>query len=113
MIKLLGILAAMIAPTAPGAGSEQPLRMVAESVSLGIRIQVIGSADANCEASFTLEVSSDGNHSIHKGTVALEPGHPVTLSTVNVGVPAGRPWRASLKVESRGQQAYEQVASSS
>jgi hypothetical protein len=79
----------------------------------GIRIQVIGSADANYEASFVLEVASEGNRSLHHGTVALEPGQPVTLSTVTVGVPAGRPWRASLKVEPRGRQAYEQVESSS
>jgi hypothetical protein len=113
MIKLLGILAAMIAPTAPGAESERPVRMVAESVTQGIRIQVVASADANYEASFVLEVASDGNRSTHKGSVALEPGQPVTLSTVTVGVPAGRPWRASLKVEPRGRESYEQVESSS
>jgi hypothetical protein len=113
MFKLLGILAAMIAPIGSRAESQHPVRMVAEPVQQGIRIQVIGSADANFEASFVLEVASEGNRSLHHGTVALEPGQPVTLSTVTVGVPAGRSWRASLKVEPRGRQAYEQVESSS
>jgi hypothetical protein len=90
-----------------------PVRFVAEPVAQGIRIQVIAAGDAGYEAAFELEVASEGNRSLHRGSVVLEEGQPVILSTVTIGVAAGRPWRAALKVEPRGRQAYEQVETSS
>lgn len=113
MVKLFGILAAMIASPAPPDVAAPPVRFVAESVDQGIRIQVIGAGETGYEASFELEVTSEGNRSLHRGSVVLEAGQPVILSTVTVGLQAGRPWRASLKVEPKGRQAYEQVQSSS
>jgi len=74
MLKLVGVLAAVMSslPGAPAGGEPRPpIHLVAEPVPQGIRIQVIGASAAEYEASFSLEVSSEGNRSVHHGSATL------------------------------------------
>lgn len=106
MVMVTALLAAMIA-------AEPPIRLLAEPVPQGVRIQVVGAADADMAASFTLEVDGDGNRSVHHGSARLaQDAEPVLLSSVTVGFAPGRPWRAQLRVRPETQPAYEQSRSS-
>jgi hypothetical protein len=61
------------------------------------------------DATFTLEVTSEGNRSVHRGTARLEGGDTVTLSTVTLGNARPGEWRAHLRVEPNRQAPYEQT----
>ncbi len=89
-----------------------PIHLSTESLPHGVRVQVIGAASATYEASFHLEVTSEGNRSVHRGSARLEGGEPVILSSVTLGSEGTRPWRAHLRVEPRGHSAYEQTEAS-
>lgn len=101
-----GLLAAVTA-------AEPPIRLVAETVPQGVRIQVVGAANADLAAAFTLEVDGDGNRSVHHGSARLaRAGEPVVLSSVTLGLAPGRPWHAQLRVQPEAQPGYEQSRSS-
>lgn len=104
----------MLASAAGTGGSEgaAPIYLTAEPVEGGMRVQVIGAAAADVEASFLLEVSSPSGRSQHRGSASLHAGDRATLSTVTVGVPANGAWQARLRVEPVGRDPYEQVAAS-
>jgi len=116
MLKLIGAVLTMIASSAGGAGGAgdkaAPITLTTSPVEGGIRFQVIGAPNATYQASFLLEVNSEGNQSRHQGSAALQPGDRAILSTVTVGVPARGQWRARLRVEPAGAEPYEQVATS-
>lgn len=115
MFKLLGVLAAMMSTVSGNAGQEAgpaPIHLVAEPAGDGVRVRVVGASKAAYSASFSLEVTSDGNRSLHRGSVDLQAGDAVTLSTVTLGDAAPGRWRAHLKVEPQGGQAYEQTRTS-
>lgn len=115
MFKMIGALAAMTSSVFGGAGEvprAEPIQLVAEREGEGVRVQVVGASDRPYAAVFSLEVVSGGNRSIHRGSANLQGGEAVTLSTVRLGnAPEGQ-WRAQLKVEPQGSQAYEQVRTS-
>jgi hypothetical protein len=77
-----------------------------------MRFKVIGASKAQFEATFSLEVTGGGNQSRHLGSAKLAGGEAVILSTVTLGNVARGQWRALLRVESQGGEAYEQVRSS-
>lgn len=105
-MALLTGLAAMIA------SGEQPIRLAAEPVPEGVRVQVIGAAGQDIVASFALEVDGGGNRTVHRGSARLGSNDAqVVLSTVTVGLARGRPWHARLRVEPEGRPAYEQSRS--
>ena len=99
----------------PPAG-EPPLRLVAELVGTGIRLQVIGNSIAACEAHYELDVTGDsvrgGNRSIQRGTARLSPGVPATLATVTLASVNPDGWSAKLSVHPCGGERYEQVRGS-
>jgi len=115
MAKIMGILPALMASIAaqPAEEGRQPIHLRAESVAEGIRIQVIGTSRVDYDASFSLEVTSGGNRTLHHGSARLHDGNVVILSTVTLGKVGKRPWRAHLRVEPRGGIPYEQVEASS
>lgn len=105
LLTVAGLVAAMTAP--------EPVRLVAESVAQGVKIQVVGAAGVDAAAAFTLEVDGDGNRSVHHGSARLaREGEPVVLSSVTIGLTPGRPWRAQLRVQPETGLAYEQSLSS-
>ncbi len=82
MFKLLGVLAAMMSSVSGNAGQEAgpaPIHLVAEPAGDGVRVKVVGASKAAYSASFSLEVTSDGNRSLHRGSVDLQAGDAVTL----------------------------------
>ncbi len=113
MLKLLGALAAMTSSFSGGQeGAAQPIRVVAEPVGGGVQVSVVGASKQPYAALFTLEVTSGGNRSVHRGSVSLTGGEPATLSTVTLGNAEPGQWRAHLKVEPQSGPAYEQVRTS-
>lgn len=113
-LKLSGAAAAMMA-SAGTLGDEPanaPIYLVTESVQEGLRVRVMGASGARLEASFSLEVTGNGNRSLHRGSATLNGGEAVTLSTVTLGNAALGAWRAQLRVEPSGGEAYEQVRDS-
>ncbi len=114
LFKLLSALAAMIAlPNAKTTeGARQPIYLVVEPAGSDLRFRVMGASKAEFEASFSLEVTGGGNQSRHLGSAKLAGGEAVVLSTVTLGNVARGQWRALLRVEPQGGEAYEQVRSS-
>ncbi len=115
MLKLLGALAAMTSSftgTEGQEGAAQPVQLVAQPVGGGVQVTVVGASKQPYAAVFSLEVTSAGNRSVHRGSVSLTGGEPATLSTVTLGNVAPGQWRAHLKVEPQSGQAYEQVRTS-
>ena len=115
MFKLVGVLAAMMASVSGVAGAEGsrgPIHLVAEPAGEGVRVRVVGASEAPYAATFSLEVVSGGNRSIHRGSANLQGGEAVTLSTVTLGNAAPGQWRAHLRVEPQGSAAYEENRSS-
>ncbi len=113
MLKLLGALAAMTSSFSGGQeGAAQPIRVVAEPVGGGVQVRVVGASEQPYAALFSLEVTSGGNRSVHRGSVSLTGGEPATLSTVTLGNAQPGQWRAHLKVEPQSGPAYEQVRTS-
>lgn len=114
MFKLLGAMTAM-ASLIPGTGddrTETPIYLVAEPAEGGVRVQVLGKSKASYAASFALQVEAGGNVSRHLGSATLLGGEVVTLSTVTVGLAPAAQWRASLRVEPKSGNPYEQVRTS-
>ena len=111
MLKLIGAAFSMIASSAGGAG-DAPIYLMTTPVDGGVKFQVIGAPSAAYQASFLFEVNGEGNQSRHQGSAELHPGDRAILSTVTVGVPARGQWRARLRVEPRGAEPYEQIATS-
>jgi hypothetical protein len=109
MLNLLGVFAAMVTSAPAGGGAAAPIRLVAEPAGDGVRFSVLGSSTADYQASFALEVHSEGNRSVHRGSARLGDGHPVILSTVTMGNARPGHWSARLVVEPVGGHAYEQV----
>jgi hypothetical protein len=111
LLKCVGAAAAMIlASGAETANKEQvPIYLVAERAAEGLRLRVIGSSHVPFEAAFSLEVTSSGNHSVHRGSAMLDGGEARILSTVTLGNADPGKWLARLRVEPRGGKAYEQV----
>ena len=113
MLKIIGAIAAMMTsaagaePNPPG-----PIYLVAEPAEQGVRVKVLGSPTGSYEAVFSLEVTSNGNRSVHHGSARLGSGEAVTLSTVTLGDAKPGEWRAHLRVEPRGSSAYEQTRTS-
>jgi hypothetical protein len=90
-----------------------PIFLIKESKNGGVRLQVMGQVAAPYAASFMLEVNgSTGNQSLHRGSAKLQPGVTVTLSSITFSVPAQGHWRARLRVEPLGAEAYEQILAS-
>lgn len=114
MFNFHGVLAAMASLVAGGSGqsASAPIYLTAEPVGESVRIQVVGSSDADYEATFSLEVDGGGNQSRHRGSATLRAGDVVTLSTVTIGLRPAADWRARLRVEPRDGQGYEQVRTS-
>jgi len=115
MFKLLGALAALTSSVAGGAGQDPgpaPINLIVEPAGEGIRVQVVGASYAPYAAAFTLEVTSGGNRSLHRGSAALEGGGKVTLSTVTLGNAAPGQWKAHLAVQPEGSEPYDQVRTS-
>lgn len=115
MFKLFGVLAAMMSSVSGNVGQEResvPIQLVAEPAGDGVRLRVVGASQAAYFASFALEVTSEGNRSLHKGSANLQGGDTVTLSTITLGNAAPGRWRAHLRVEPQDGQAYEQVRTS-
>jgi hypothetical protein len=113
MFKLLGALAAMTSSMSGAAGpAGGPIHLVAEPAGEGVRVRVVGSSEAPYAATFSLEVSSAGNRSLHRGSANLQGGEAVTLSTVTLGNAAPGQWRAHLKVEPQGEAGYEEIRNS-
>jgi hypothetical protein len=104
------MLASLVGSTSAG---KQPIYLTEEGVSGGVRLRVIGDANAPYAASFLLEVNgSTGNQSRHQGSARLQPGDTVTLSSTTFSVPADGQWHARLRVEPSGAEAYEQILAS-
>lgn len=113
MFKILGAFAAMMSSVgATPAAQTAPIYLVAEPAEEGVRVKVLGASPSHYEAVFSLEVSSNGNRSLHRGSARLGGGEPVTLSTVTLGGAKAGEWRAHLKVEPVGSGAYEQTRTS-
>lgn len=110
MSAWLGALAVMTSASTSGGAVSQPIELVIKSVDQGIRVQVVGATDTAYEATFLLEVTSDGNRSIHQGSANIQNQSPVVLSTVSLAKAAVGRWRARLVVEPRGGKGYEQVS---
>jgi hypothetical protein len=112
MLRVLEIATAMILAQVNGggqSGNSAPIFLSAEPEGGLLRVKVIGAPSVDYEASFSLEVTSNGNHSVHRGSASLKGGDAVTLSTVTLGGATGAEWRAHLKVESSNGASYEQV----
>jgi hypothetical protein len=114
MFKLVGALAAMMTSLSGGAGegARGPIHLVAEPAGEGVRVRVVGSSEAPYAAAFSLEVTSGGNRSLHRGSASLDGGQAVTLSTVTLGNASPGQWRAHLSVVPEGAPAYEEVRDS-
>jgi hypothetical protein len=112
MFKMLGALAVITASANAAEPPAGPIQLIAEPAAEGLRIRVVGASEAPYSAVFSLEVTSGGNHSIHRGSANLQGGEAVTLSTVTLGNAQPGGWRAALRVEPQGSQAYEQVRTS-
>ena len=104
------MLASLTGAGAPAA--KAPIFLTRETVDGGVRFQVVGAPNASYRASFLLEVNGEGNQSRHQGSAALDAGARVVLTTVTVGVPERARWKARLRVEPEGAEAYEQVLAS-
>lgn len=116
MLKLLGALAAMTSSFSGSQGQEgavQPIHLVAQPVGGGVQVSVVGSSKQAYAASFSLEVTSGGNRSVHSGSVSLTGGERATLSTVTLGNTPPSEWRAHLRVEPEAGEPYEQIRTSS
>lgn len=115
MLKLAGVLAAMTSSTSGASGQSEappPVNLVAEPAGEGVRVQVVAASRDPYAASFSLEVTSGGNRSVHHGSATLAGGEAVTLSTVTLGNAAPGQWRAHLTVQPQSGPAYEQVRTS-
>ncbi len=112
MSKLLALVMMTSAAAGQNSSGAAPIYVASEPVAGGIRFQVIAEPRERFEGSFSLEVTSDGNHSRHQGTANLGSGQRAILSTVTVGVQPRTEWRARLRVEPTGAAAYEQVLAS-
>ncbi len=115
MLKLLGALAAMTSSFSASDGQKgaaQPILLVAEPFDGGVQVRVVGASKQPYAAVFSLEVTSGGNRSVHRGSVSLTSGEPATLSTISLGNAEPGQWRAHLKVEPQSGRAYEQVRTS-
>lgn len=107
---LISMLASMLGTATPG--GRAAIYLSTESVTGGVRFQVIGAPSKAFRGIFLLEVNGDGNLSRHQGSAELQGGDRAVLSTVTVGVPEQGEWRARLRVEPAGAEPYEQVATS-
>jgi hypothetical protein len=113
MLNLLGVLAAMVTSVPAGLGEEPvPIRLAAEPAGDGVRLTVLGASTAEYRATFAVEVQSEGNRSLHRGSARLGGGHPVVLSTITMGNARPGHWSARLTVEPQDGDAYEQVRTS-
>lgn len=115
MFNLLGTLAALMSSVVGGAGQQvdrHPIQLEIEGAGAGVRVRVVGSSETAYAATFSLEVISGGNRSLHRGSATLRRGEIVTLSTVTIGNAAPGQWRADLNVEPQDGQAYQQVRTS-
>ena len=92
---------------------ELPIRILAEPVATGVRVLVVGASDVGYDATFSLEVSSGGNHSFHHGSATLSGGDRTVLSSATFCFAEGRTWNARLLVEPRGGLPYQLLLSSS
>jgi hypothetical protein len=111
MSKLFGVITAMTSLVSDGSGDSGPgpIYLVAKPADEEVRFHVIGASSVALEAVFLLEVTNDGgNRSVHRGSARLRAGDVVTLSVVSVR-PLGGEWRAHLRVEPQGGEAYEQI----
>lgn len=102
-IGLAAITAALIAVQG-GTTADRPITLVAKQDESGLHLQVLGSSPVAMAARFTLETRSGGNHSVQKGNARLQPGQPVSLTTVNLS--KADSWSAVLRVEPEGGEPY-------
>lgn len=115
MLSLLSALHMLAALTGVGAvppgPASAPVWLSQESTDRGVKLVVRGASQQLVEAVYSLEVQGDGrggNRSTQRGTVRLTPNRTVTLITVGLPNAAAGDWTATLRVEPRGQPAYEQ-----
>ena len=112
----LGAILAMTAATISGtawSGEPMPLRLIAEPVGTGVRLQVVGSSPVACEARYELEVaaSAGGSRSVQRGSAKLKPGSDIVLATTTLGGNSSDGWSATLSVEACDGSHYKQVKS--
>lgn len=112
MLKLLGAMAALMSGAVAGEQSREPIMLVAEPADEGVRLKVVGAAQRDLEATFSLEVTGAGNRSRHNGSASLRAGERVTLSTVTLGNARPGQWQARLAVSLADGKNYEQVRTS-
>lgn len=88
-----------------------PLRLVADQVDAGVRLQVIGSSPVACDASYKLQVvgGAGGNRSVQSGKARLAPGKQVVIATTTLGNRASEQWSATLSVDACDGKRYEQI----
>lgn len=110
-LEAILVLTIAAAPGVAPADRPMPLRLSAEPVDAGIRLQVIGLSPVACEARYELEVAAagGGNRSVQRGSVKLRPGHKVVLSTTTLGRKGAVGWSATLRVDSCDGRHFEEV----
>lgn len=91
----------------------QPVTLAVTATSGGVEFQVVGLADAETAASYTLEVVSGsppgGTRNVQSGSVRLKPTERATLLTTRLGGNARENWRARLTVKLESGRSYEVV----
>ena len=96
----------------PGKSSDPaPLELVVDESGAAVRVRVIATGSRDAEADFELEVAGGTNRSRHRGSASVRTGQAATVSTVALSPPAGAGWLARLRVQPRGEEAYEIVRS--
>lgn len=107
---ILAVTIAAAQGAAPSDG-QAPLRLTAEPVETGVRLQVIGLSPLACDARYELEVaaSAGGNRSVQRGSARLRPGHEVVLATTTLGGTGAAGWSATLRVDSCDGRHFEEV----
>jgi hypothetical protein len=115
MLSFVGaihILTAMAGMSAgPASSASAPVWLSEEPTHHGVKLVVRGASQQPVEAAYSLEVQGDsrgGNRSTQRGTVRLLPDQTVTLITVGLPNASSGDWSATLRVQPRGQPAYEQ-----
>ena len=100
-----GSIMVMNPALAPGAA---PIHLVTEPLGAeaedGIEIRVVGIADSEVDALYTLEVESDvgapdSSRSVQRGRAQLRAGQEATLATVRLPHAVPGRWEARLLVE--------------
>lgn len=115
--RTLVMVAAMSGASASAdtASPQRPLQLRVVEAGQSVALEVVGSAPADCTASYELVVSGGQhgtNRSRQSGTARLRAGTTVTLVTLRLGQPANSIWSARLKVTPCHGPSYEEARSS-